>query len=87
MENNYGNLCSIKLYKLLVCALFEKMKKNVASETGPGRKRMWFNDCVVITFHSTVKPELMAYKKCGSVTTCSMEFQPKLSHSFLMSLF
>ena len=56
-------------------------------EIGSGRKRMWFNDCVVITFHSAVKPELMAYKKCGSVTTCSMEFRPKLSHSFLMSLF
>ena len=27
MENIYSNLCSIKLYKLLVCALFEKMKK------------------------------------------------------------
>ena len=49
--------------------------------------RMWFNDCVVITFHSAVKPELMAYKKCGSVTTCSIQFRPKLSHSFLMSLF
>ena len=72
-----------------------KKKKNfwkwiffaLVDEIGSGRKRMWFNDCVVITFHSAVKPELMAYKKCGSVTTCSMEFRPKLSHSFLMSLF
>ena len=58
-----------------------KKKKNfwkwiffaLVDEIGSGRKRMWFNDCVVITFHSAVKPELMAYKKCGSVTTCSIK--------------
>ena len=54
---------------------FATLSFAIIEEIGSGRKRMWFNDCVVITFHSAVKPELMAYKKCGSVTTCSMEFR------------
>ena len=59
-----------KKKKIIFChflPLFATLSFAIKDEIGSGRKRMWFNDCVVITFHSAVKPELMAYKKCGSV--------------------